>query len=164
MFGSNGLTYSVSDTGIFIHFIASDGSETQIDALTVLDCSSAMTNMPLVHWFHERLEEAAANEITETRRWNLVTAIDEIAAAKEVELRRAEAAGAVLDANVGEAVTDAERWLERAEMALDGSAVLLTKEAFLALLTLAKKGAGLRGASVPVSKQAWDVVASWRQS
>jgi hypothetical protein len=36
MLESNGLTVSVSESGIFIHFVASDGSETQIDALTVL--------------------------------------------------------------------------------------------------------------------------------
>ena len=43
MTGNHGLAFSVNEAGIFLHFIASDGSETQIDALTVLDCSSAMT-------------------------------------------------------------------------------------------------------------------------
>jgi hypothetical protein len=157
MTGNRGLAFSVSETGILIHFIASDGSETQIDALSVLDCSSAMTNRPLLQWCHERLEELTANEVPEERRWDLLAAIDEVAAAKEEEFGQAEAAGASLDVGNGDAVAD---WLKGAEQALDASAVLLTKEAFRALLMLAKKGVSSPGSSegvlANVRSQAWD--------
>jgi hypothetical protein len=160
MSASNGLTCSVSETGIFIHFIASDGSETQIDALTVLDCSSAMTNRALLQWCHERLEEVTPNKVPEERRWDLLAAIDEIAAAKETEFGQAEAAGATLEIGNGDAVADAVEWLKGAEQALDASAVLLTKEAFRALLMLAKIGASSPGSSegvfVNIRSEAWD--------
>ena len=156
MSASNGLTYSVRETGIFIHFTARDGSETQIDALTVLDCSSAMTNRPLLQWCHERLEDVTPSEVPEERRWDLLAAIDEIAAAKERELGQAEAAGATLDTENGDAV----EWLKGGEQALDASAVLLRKEVFRALLMLAKKGAISPGSSegvfVDIRSQAWD--------
>ena len=160
MLESNGLTVSVSETGIFIHFAASDGSETQIDALTVLDVSSAMTNRALVNWCHERLEELTPNEVSEERRWSIMTTIDEIAAVKETELEQAKAAGASLETEDGISEAAPEEWLERAEQALDASAVLLTKEAFKALLMLAKKGAGVpassREALTNSGSQAWD--------
>lgn len=160
MSGGTGLTCSVSELGIFIHFIASDGSETQIDALTVLDCSSALTNEPLFRWCHERLQEVTPYEIPEQRRWDLLAAIDEIAAAKERELSQAEAAGALLEAGNCDAVGNSGGWLERADQALDASAVLLTKGAFRTLLILAKKGAGLPESSKSVTtkapSQAWD--------
>ena len=156
MTGNHGLAFSVSETGIFIHFTASDGSETQIDALTVLDSSSAMTNRPLLQWCHERLEDVTPSEVPEERRWDLLAAIDEIAAAKERELGQAKAAGATLDNENGDAV----EWLKGGEQALDASAVLLTKEAFRALLMLAKKGAISPGSSegvfVDIRSQAWD--------
>ena len=160
MSGSNGLTCSVSELGIFIHFIASDGSETQIDALTVLDCSTAMTNRALLRWCQERLEEVAPYEIPEDRRWELLAAIDEVAAAKETEFELAEVAGAALDAGNDDVMADAGGWLERAEQMLDASAVLLTKDAFRALLLLARKGASLPGSSKSVTSnlpgQPWD--------
>src|SRR4030095_853654 len=144
MLESNGLTVSVSETGIFIHFVASDGSETQI----VLDVSNAMTNRALVNWCHERLEEVTPNEVLNERRWSLLTTLDEIAAVKETELGQAKAAGASLETEDGAPEAAPGEWLERAEQALDASAVLLTKEAFKALLMLAK-----RGASEPASSR-----------
>lgn len=159
MSGSNGLTCSVSDIGIFIHFTASDGSETQVDALTVLEGSTALTNEPLFSWCHERLEEATPCEVSEERRWDLLAAIDEVAAAKKREFSQAEAAGAHLEVGIG-GIGDPGEWLKRAEQALNASAVLLTKEAFRALLILAKKGASLPGSSRSVTanapSQAWD--------
>jgi hypothetical protein len=157
MTGNHGLAFSVSETGILIHFIASDGSETQIDALSVLSCSSAMTNGPLLQWCHERLEEVTPNEVPEERRWDLLAAIDEVAAAKEEEFGQAETAGATLDVGNGDAVAD---WLKGAEQALDASAVLLTKEAFRALLMLARKGVSSPGSTegvfANIRSQAWD--------
>lgn len=159
MLASNGLAVSVSDTGILIHFIAHDGSETQIDVLTVLDASSAMTNKALVNWCHERLDGATADEVSEERRFGILATIDEVAAAKEAELGTAEAAGANLEISNAPGAAP-EEWLERAEQALDVSAVLLTKEAFKALLMLAKKGAGIHAspleAPTNLADRAWD--------
>lgn len=140
MTGNHGLAFSVSETGIFIHFIASDGSETQIDALSVLDCASGMTNGPLLHWCYERLEEVRPTEVSDEIRRRLLANIDEIVAAKEVELEEARGAGAYLTGE-SDLLFDSREWLHRAAEAADASAVLLTKEAFGALLALAKKGA-----------------------
>lgn len=159
MSGSDVLTYSVSETGIFIHFIASDGSETQIDALTVLDCSSVMTNKPLLHWCYERLEEAAVGEMPDEVRWDILASLDEIVAAREAEFEEAQAAGAYL-VDSGDALAIMAEWVRRAERAADASSILLTREAFRALLTLAKKGASLPGPSegvlADIPSQAWD--------
>jgi hypothetical protein len=159
MSGNDVLTFSASETGIFIHFIASDGSETQIDALTVLDCSSAMTNKPLLHWCYERLEEAAVGKMPDEVRWNILASLDEIVAAQEAEFEEAQAAGANL-VDSGDALAITAEWLRRAERAADASSILLTREAFRALLTLAKKGANSPGSSegvfVNIRSQAWD--------
>jgi len=142
MSGSHELAFSVSETGIFIHFVASDGSETQVDALTVLDCSSAMTNRALIHWCYERLDEV---EIPEQRRWDLAAAIDEIASAKEAELRAAEVAGAHLALESPDPLVRPEEWLRRAEQLVGASDILLSREAFDVLLSLARSTIGARG-------------------
>jgi hypothetical protein len=159
MSGNDVLTFSVSETGIFIHFIASDGSETQIDVLTVLDCASTMTNKPLLHWCYERLEEAAASEMPDEVRWDVLASLDEIVATHEAEFEEAQAAGAGL-VDSADALAMTAEWLRRAERAADASSILLTGEAFRALLTLAKKGVSLPGVServlAGIPSQSWD--------
>jgi hypothetical protein len=158
MSGNDVLTFSASETGIFIHFISSDGSETQIDALTILDCSSAMTNKPLLHWCYERLNEAA-DKMPDKVRWNILASLDEIVAAQEAEFEEAQAAGSHLVGS-GDALAITAEWLRRAERAADASSILLTREAFRALLMLAEKGASSPGSSegvfVNIRSQAWD--------
>ncbi len=135
MTGNHGLACSVSEAGIFIHFIANDGSETHIDVLTVLDCSTAMTNKPLLQWCCERLDEVPENQIPEEARWELLTSLEEIASCQEAKLEEAQVAGA----NVDDSLENIAEWLHRAERATCASSVMLTREAFGALLALARK-------------------------
>jgi hypothetical protein len=138
MTGNHGLACSVSDAGIFIHFIANDGSETHIDVLNVLDCSTAMTNKPLLQWCCERLDEVPENQIPEEARWELLTNLEDIASSQEAELEEAQNAGANVD--YSESLENIGEWLHRAERATYASSVMLTREAFEALLALARKG------------------------
>lgn len=138
MSGNHGLACSVSEAGIFIHFIANDGSETHVDVLTVLDCSTAMTNKPLLRWCCERLNDVAENQIPDEARWELLRSLEEIASVQEAELEEAQVAGANVDC--GDSLESIGEWLHRAERATYASSVMLTREAFGALLALARKG------------------------
>ena len=135
------LTFSVDEAGIFIHFIARDGSETHIDALSVLEGSSAMTNEPLRRWCCERLEEATPAEISDENRRKLLADIEDISADKEAELEQAEAAGAKFMIENGDLIFNAPEWRHREEQAAEDTCVLITNEAFRVLVALAKKGA-----------------------
>jgi CubicO group peptidase (beta-lactamase class C family) len=75
-----GLFLTIGDGGVWMRFIASDGTETEFDVLTLARTMDSRTGRTLVQWCRDRLEHLRSPDLDADELEKVEARMDEIVA------------------------------------------------------------------------------------